>query len=452
MFKKSKILIIISVVTLVLLTILHGKLIYNTYQLKEKLYLLNAKSEITKIYNSKEIDDLLCEIRNEVLKQSNQLVDSNYDQKTVLLNIKKKSDSINLIFNPKMESKLKERNLNFIISIDLTEFEISDTSKTIAKLIEKGKDNPIFILGRKIKANEEIKINEITWQKELKPFDPSQHYLTLKNRIVIKFNNWNMLIFRDMFFLLFSSFILYAIVIGLLYFSIFNLYKNKRLADIKTDFINNITHELKTPLTTLSITTKTLNKQLELGYISEPIETLQIIDRQNERLQKLIDQVLQNSLGFNDLKISLDDINVQSFLKHLISDFKITLNPNQTIDLTFFSDNQYLLADRFLLTTALTNILDNAAKFGSTRIDVKYDFIKNKGHYISISDNGIGIDQQDIKYVFEKFFRVSENNKHNYKGLGLGLYFAKQIVLAHQGNIKVDSKKGKGTNFTIFIP
>ena len=226
------------------------------------------------------------------------------------------------------------------------------------------------------------------------------------------------------------------------------------MADVKTDFINNITHELKTPLATLSIASRSLRNK-EIVSNSEAFDnTVTIIERQNKRLHKLVDQVMNNTLGSEELELKIEKVDDSEYLITLINDFKL-LHQDKNIKINYSIEVRpvQLHIDRFLMTTAINNILDNAVKYNNDSIHISLETkLENDNYYITISDNGKGIKERDQKRIFEKFYRVNTGDVHDVKGLGLGLFYASQIVKAHQGKITINSREGLGTSFIIALP
>jgi two-component system sensor histidine kinase VicK len=228
------------------------------------------------------------------------------------------------------------------------------------------------------------------------------------------------------------------------------LIKQKKVSDIKTDFINNITHELKTPLSTLAISTKILERK-DIRDNEKHFENLiGTISRQNNRLQQLIDQVLNHSLGENEIELQKEKIISENFLNSIVGDFQMA-NPNIIITTDFKTEKTTILLDKFHLTTAILNVLENAVKYGCHHITIQTSIVNNEFN-ISIQDDGIGISKSQHSLLFDKFYRVEQGNLHNTKGLGLGLYYVNQIIKAHQGSITVISDLGKGAVFNIAIP
>jgi signal transduction histidine kinase len=176
------------------------------------------------------------------------------------------------------------------------------------------------------------------------------------------------------------------------------------------------------------------------------------IERQNVRLQNLIDQVLNNSLGYQEIKLRKESINTSDYLKTIINDFKLSLDSesNQIIDKIDLDKN--ISIDTFYFTTAILNILENAVKYGKENLKITIYADIKEVFTVVISDNGIGIPKKELPFLFDKFYRVGNKEIHNVKGLGLGLYYTNQIIKAHEGKIFVESELGKETIFKIVIP
>lgn len=270
----------------------------------------------------------------------------------------------------------------------------------------------------------------------------------------IQVPNSEILVLRRMWVLIVGSVVVFLFVIGLLYYSIKNLITQKNIAEVKTDFINNVTHELKTPLATLGIATKSLRNPVIRADREAFDKTLSIVERQHLRLQKLIDQVLTKSLKAEELSLHKEQVSDNDFFKNLLADFETaTQHASLEIDNQIYPQEVLLRIDRFHLTTALFNILENAVKYGKDQVKILVKSYMQQGQYlIEIKDQGIGISLKDQKAIFDKFYRAQTGNVHTVKGLGLGLYFTHQIITAHGGTISLTSLKGEGTTFIITLP
>lgn len=280
-------------------------------------------------------------------------------------------------------------------------------------------------------------------------FNNADYKLLTEDCLYVSVKNWEQIILGRMATLLILSLLSMLVLVSLFVITIKALIQQKKLSDVKTDFINNITHELKTPLTTLSVSTKMLARQ-EVKENEAAFNTiLDTVNRQNIRLQNIIDQVMSNSLGFEEIELQKEVIKTNSLLETLIADFHLAY-PSVQIQKDFKA-SETLLLDKFHLTTAINNVLENAVKYGCQNITIVTS-TEDKLFSISIQDDGIGISKTKQPLLFEKFYRVEQGNLHNTKGLGLGLYYVDQIIKAHQGSVKVVSELGKGACFTICIP
>ncbi|NAS31563.1 sensor histidine kinase [Flavobacteriaceae bacterium R38] len=277
-------------------------------------------------------------------------------------------------------------------------------------------------------------------------------YFTLHS-LFISVRNWEIIVLRQMSLILIAAISSILTVIFIFIYTIRSLIKQKKLTDIQTDFINNITHEFKTPLATLGLATATLKQQSkEISPLFK--NTLNTIDRQNNRLQKLLDQIMENSLVGESIELCREEVMDKQYFNNLISDFKLSVK-EKDVNIKFHQNRQptSIYIDRFHFTTALLNILENAVKYGSDTIDIYIETaLNNQDYTITIKDNGPGISKNKQHLVFDKFYRASERNIHNVKGLGLGLYYTKLIVEAHNGAIDLESEENNGVMLKIIIP
>ena len=455
---KFKLLIVLSVLTLLSLVGIQGYLIYNSYELKQKTITIDARNAIAKIYNTPAVDSISWLYRNEFLKELEAYKNNQRTKKEVLAALQKKSSEINAGFLNNFNEGLQQFGDDFNIQFKkiVTSITLTDSLGAVETIYPEKSIDTIVLLGENFNQKNGLLINNSTWQKDheiLKPGGIETISLNFKSSIFMNITNWNSLIIRELSVLLILSTVLFVFVVGLLYYSIQNLLQQKKLAEIKTDFINNITHELKTPLSTLSLATNTFSSEYENGNKEMATEAVEIIERQNTRLQKLIDQVLKSSLGYKEIQLNEEAFNTTIFLIDLLDDYNLTILDGVRITRSIENTGVPMIGDEFYISTAIINILNNAIKYGGTQLHVSYTIdTENNAHTIAITDNGIGISAKYQKYIFEKFYRVSEKDTHNYKGLGLGLYYTNQIIKAHNGTIHVESEIGKGATFIIKIP
>jgi len=244
------------------------------------------------------------------------------------------------------------------------------------------------------------------------------------------------------------------VVISVFMLTLRNLLKERRLSQMKTDFINNMTHELKTPLSTISVASKTLENEQIYNNSEKVLETARIISRQNIQLTRQINHLLEIT-KWEKKQFELDKkwVELEPFFKGVIESFKwdckdksIIINEVYTIK----SDKAFI--DETQVTSAIVNILSNGVKYNKNQPIINFRVWTDDQIHISISDNGIGINKELIKHVFEKFYRVHTGNIHSVKGLGLGLFYVDQIIRSHGGTIDVISKIEKGSTFILNIP
>lgn len=455
---KSKILIFSSFITLMALVAIQGYLVYNTYELKQKTMLIDARGIIAKVYNSPQIDSIAWLYRNDFSDNLRLYAKGATTKNELVDRLDTYCQQINPGFIEAFNKGLLEHTSHYGIKIQIlaNSITLTDSLGTVDSLYA-STDSNLLLLGNSFDKSDGFLINNSTWQNEYDfEFENGERRLAdleFKTYVYMNISNGNNLIFREMTAILLLSAMLFLFVVGLLYYSIRNLLKQKRISEIKTDFINNITHELKTPLTTLSIGTKTLKVAQEKGDLNLIDESIEVIDRQNNRLQNLIDQVLKSSLGYNGIVLQKEEINASNFLNELLDDYSLTLNKEISLSRNIENTGVLMEVDSFYLGTAILNLLNNSIKYGGSELKVSYSLdLKEGNHKICIKDNGIGISEKYHKHIFDKFYRVGESYTHNYKGLGLGLYYTHQIVKAHQGSILLESQENEGATFIIKIP
>ena len=247
---------------------------------------------------------------------------------------------------------------------------------------------------------------------------------------------------------------LITIVIGTFFYSIKIINNQKKITQIKSDFINNMTHELKTPIATIGLACEALkDKDIELN---KPMKDkfLSTITNENERLGKLVETVLHNTIsdkGTPELKLEI--FNIEEIIEKAMKSIQLSFDKKEgSIETDFMALNKIVEADKLHITNVIYNLLDNSLKYSENKPHVKIstrDVIG--GLVIRIKDNGIGIAKDNQEKIFEKLFRVPTGNIHNVKGFGLGLSYVKSIMELHQGSIKVESKLGYGSTFLISL-
>ena len=250
--------------------------------------------------------------------------------------------------------------------------------------------------------------------------------------------------------------ILFTSIIVIAYSSaIYQLIKQRQISQIKTDFINNMTHEFKTPIATINLALDSIKNPKIIGDQEKVLRYLKMIKEENKRMHAQVENVLRISkLEKNELNISKERIKLHDIIEDAVSHIELIVEDKKGYVKTHLdAEKSSVLANETHFTNVIVNILDNAVKYSddAPKIDV---YTENVGNNIllKIADQGNGMSKQVQKKVFEKFYREHSGNVHNVKGHGLGLAYVKRIVDDHQGHISVESEKGKGSVFTIKLP
>ncbi len=250
-----------------------------------------------------------------------------------------------------------------------------------------------------------------------------------------------------------------AIIVGVLLiffaFSVSVIIRQKRISEVKADFVNNMTHELKTPISTIGLSSEML-MQNDFSKDPEKLKIYaEVIFKENKRLEEHVERVLNMArLDRNELELHLETVNMHELIEESANNFRF----NQAlaggeIELDLQAKNTNVMVDLVHITNVVLNLLDNAVKYSKDSTKVKViTRDKSGGIEISIQDNGIGIEKEQLNQVFDQFYRVPTGNRHDVKGFGLGLYYVKLIIDKHGGKMSVKSKLGQGSTFSFWIP
>ncbi len=258
-----------------------------------------------------------------------------------------------------------------------------------------------------------------------------------------------------MWLMLSTSVLLLIIIVWAFTFTIQTIFKQKKISEIKNDFISNMTHELKTPISTISLACEALNDPDVSGSQNSKSTYVNMINQENKRLGLLVESVLKSALwDKTDLKLKKETFNIHQTIEEVVENISIQINAKGgVIELALDAQELMLEADKIHVTNIIYNLLDNANKYSPEKPQIKIvtQNIK-KGILIEIADQGVGIKRENFAKIFEKFYRVPTGNVHDVKGFGLGLNYVKALIEKHAGEIKVSSVFGKGTSFKIYLP
>ncbi|MEM6394810.1 MAG: HAMP domain-containing sensor histidine kinase [Bacteroidota bacterium] len=249
--------------------------------------------------------------------------------------------------------------------------------------------------------------------------------------------------------------LLLFVILGCFVYAIQTILRQKKLSAMKVDFINNMTHEFKTPIATISLAADSITNPKISGNPEKVAKFAGIIKQENKRMNNQVEKVLQMAKIDRKkvrLKISLVDIN--EVVESAATNISLQVEPKGgTVRTLLEADNAIVEGDQTHLVSVINNLLDNANKYTPEKPKIVVETKQHKnGVLVSVSDNGIGMNKETRKRIFDPFYRVFNGNRHDVKGFGLGLAYVKNIIEQHGGTIKVKSAPERGSKFTIFLP
>lgn len=423
-------------------------LIRNTYHLTSETYVNEVKKEIAPVVESPELDTLedrfLSRIKFICLKKANDSISFAQFNKEIRF----VADSVSRVSQIFIQSQvadypiLKEINLRSQLTMIL--FETNGVYDTLLRLTDK----PVIYIGKNFQGKP-FNINRGTSYSSVdtETEKPVKYFYKHHQNFDIDISNFQQKIWGKMMWMLIAAVGLILAVILLFFWMYRSLIKQKKIAEVKTDFANNITHELKTPMTSLALIIKSLKNE-EINQDPEKRNELIVsLERQNKRIHNITDRVLESSMNY---QTELKKENIVQFLKELSSDFK---SATHTLKTDIHPEKLIVKTDLFQLERVVQNVLENAQKYSPDSSEIKLvSYQLNAEYIIEIQDQGKGIPGKEQSKIFDKFYRISEGNQHNTKGLGLGLFLSKRTMENLGGTISVKSKPGEGSTFILKIP
>lgn len=238
-------------------------------------------------------------------------------------------------------------------------------------------------------------------------------------------------------------------------YTIHVILRQKKVGEMKTDFINNMTHEFKTPIATISLAADSIESPKVIQDESKIHRFIHIIRQENKRMLQQVEKVLQMAqIDKKDFQLKLGEVDMHELIRQAVEHLTLQVQKREgTIRVELNAGQPVLEGDHTHLSNVIYNLLDNANKYSADAPDIHITTLNlNGGIEIMVEDKGIGISKENQKHIFDKFYRVHTGNVHDVKGFGLGLSYVKAIALAHQGNIEVRSEPGKGSRFTLYLP
>lgn len=362
-------------------------------------------------------------------------------------------------FSPTTNIVTKENEKHFIVQIN----DVIDPVSLENLLIRELKNQNIstdFVYGiyncesDSIQHTKYVSLEQDTTAENLELIKKFPTKLRENNYFGVLFPNRTKFLIGEMSNWLISTLVMLFILIILAY-NIFIIFKQKRLSEIQKDFVNNMTHEFKTPLATIKISAEVLKNPAIIKNPQRLLNYATIISNETAHLTQQVERVLQMAKSTKDkIELNRENVNLVEIINSIVEKTKPLLRlKGGDIQATYFQDNIELKVDALHFKNAISNLIENGVKYSKNApmIDINVAVEKNMIK-ISVKDNGIGISEENLKHIFERFYRVPTGNLHDVKGFGLGLNYVRLICEQHGGKISVSSELEKGSEFSIFIP
>ena len=279
--------------------------------------------------------------------------------------------------------------------------------------------------------------------------------LTREESLVVLVPNQNSIVLKELTWFILGAILFTLIIAAAFFITIRTLIRQKKLSEIKNDFINNMTHEFKTPLATISLAVDALKNEKVVADKTKSDYFTGIIKEENKRMNKQVETILQAALlDKQEVQLNLKKLSAHQLINAALNNIILPVKEKGgDLLVDFQAKEDLILADEVHFTNLINNLLDNALKYTEDKPLIKLTTCNSGNLFkIKIEDNGIGMSKETVNKIFEKFYRAHTGNIHNVKGFGLGLSYVKTMVLAHKGTIKAESVLGKGSTFYISIP
>lgn len=267
--------------------------------------------------------------------------------------------------------------------------------------------------------------------------------------------DYQKLVFRQSYWELIGAIIFTLFIMFVFFLTVGTMINQRKLSEIKGDFINNMTHEFKTPLATISLAVDALSNEKVLKDPEKLNYFRSIIKDENKRMNKHVETILQAAaLDKQEISLNKKELHANDLVQKALGNYELVLKEKQgTVAMNLNAQNDLVLADEQHFTNMVSNLIDNAIKYSNETPNITITTTNTLKYIcIKVEDRGIGMTRESVKRIFEKFFRAHTGNIHNVKGFGLGMSYVKTIIDAHKGKIKVESTLGKGTTFIVEVP
>ena len=462
--------IVMLAIALAGLMIIQGYWIYNAYTIKQANFVRTVNESAHSVIQTMEKMDIMHR-----LQQPELLVRGKNDPNEAL-------DSINTVLLREMQRINTRKDLEvFFNKYFMAREMMEDRMFTLDERFSRKKTDMILLdsllndefaqrnlntewqFGVYNPFHQEIHVKENSYNiQALKDADQSFHFelfpddqIVHPDFLLLYFPHEKQYILGQVWMLVLISIILVIIIIFSFIYTLIMYFRQNKLSELKTDFINNMTHEFKTPVSTISLACEALNDK-DIKKSDELYQAyINIINEENKRLGLMAERILQSAkLEKGNLILHKEITDMHEILNDAIRNIGIQIEiKDGQIFKDFHAMNSQVEVDRMHMINVVQNLLDNANKYTPVKPQIVVSTRDTSGGLIfSIQDNGIGISKGDQKKIFEKLYRVPEGNIHNFKGFGLGLSYVKTVVESHGGNIKLESELKKGTKMDVFLP
>lgn len=299
-------------------------------------------------------------------------------------------------------------------------------------------------------------VNNKRFYFPVKPEDNSDvEGMSSFEHLIIVVPDFKSQIWQSLRWVIFGAIAFMLVIIAAFYVTVKSLLNQKKLSEIKSDFINNMTHEFKTPLATISLAVDALRNEKVQADKEKTKYFSNIIKEENVRMNKHVETILQAALmERQELKLNLMPLHVHEIVQDTLENYQLQLKDKEgDVQLLLNAKNDCIIGDEVHFSNLVSNLIDNAIKYSRDQLKIIISTHSTR-HFLvlRVEDNGIGMSKESVKRIFEKFYRAHTGNLHDVKGFGLGMSYVKTVIDAHKGKIKVESILGKGSIFTVEIP
>jgi two-component system phosphate regulon sensor histidine kinase PhoR len=298
-------------------------------------------------------------------------------------------------------------------------------------------------------------VNNIRRYFPIIPINNTDYEVGNPEKLVLVVSDFDQQVWDSLWWVFVGAGLFTVVIIAAFFVTVKSLLNQKKLSEIKSDFINNMTHEFKTPLATISLAVDALRNEKVQNDKEKTKYFSNIIKEENIRMNKHVETILQAALmDRQELQLNLIPLHVHEMIQATVDNYELQLHEKEgEIQLMLNAKNDLISADEVHFSNLISNLIDNAIKYSKEKLKIIVSTHSTKNNLvIRIEDNGIGMSKESVKRIFEKFYRAHTGNLHNVKGFGLGMSYVKTVIDAHKGKIKVESTLAKGSSFTIDVP